>query len=111
MTTTTPTAEVVQTTGRSTVRIGGYISSDAAEPMEAAFAQVADAQKVLVVFAEDAFINSTGIAILFDLALPLKDQGRDVRIVHPSQHFRKVFDIVGLSRDVGIFESEEDAEA
>jgi len=79
--------------------------------MEAAFAQVADAQKVLVVFAEDAFINSTGIAILFDLALPLKDQGRDVRIVHPSQHFRKVFDIVGLSRDVGIFESEEDAEA
>ena len=110
MTRTTPTAEVVHTADRSTVRIGGYISSDAAEPMGAAFSQVADAQKVLVVFAEDAFINSTGIAILFDLALPLKDQGKDVRIVHPSPHFRKVFDIVGLSRDVGIFESEEAAE-
>ena len=110
MTMTTPTAEVTQAADRSTVRIGGYISSDAAEPMEAAFAQVAEAQKVLIVFAEDAFINSTGIAILFDLALPLKDAGKDVRIVHPAQHFRKVFDIVGLSRDVAIYESEAAAE-
>lgn len=109
MATTTPTAEVVRTDDHSTVRIGGYISSEAAEPLEAAFAQVTDARAILVVFAGDAFINSTGIAILFDLVLPLKDEGKDVRIVHPAQHFRKVFDIVGLSRDVGIYESEEAA--
>jgi len=111
MTTTKPTAEVVHTADCSTVRISGYISSDAAEPLESAFAQVADVQKVLLEFAEDAFLNSTGIAILFDLVLPLTDQGKDVRIVHPSQHFRKVFDIVGLSKDVAIFETREAAES
>ena len=40
-------------------------------------------------------INSTGLAILFEL------------ILHPSKHFRKVFDIVRLSRDVPVFASEE----
>ena len=58
---------------------------------------------------EKCFINSTGLAILFELILPLKDQGKDVRIVHPSPHFRKVFDIVGLSGDVPVFESEDAA--
>jgi len=47
--------------------------------------------------------------VLFDLIFPLKDQGKQFRVVHPSKHFRKVFDIVGLSKDVDVFESEEKA--
>ena len=62
-------------------------------------------------FAEDSFLNSVGIAILLDSILPLKDQGKEIRIVHPSKHFRRVFQIVGLSRDVPVYESEEAASA
>ena len=70
------------------------------------YRQASDAPEILVAFDEKCFINSTGLAILFECILPLKDQGKDVRIVHPSARFRKVFDIVGLSRDVPVFESE-----
>ena len=62
-----------------------------------------------LVFAEKAFINSAGLAVLFDLILPAKDQGRQFRVVHPAKHFRKVFDIVGMSKDVEVFEGEEQA--
>ena len=36
---------------------------------------------------------------------------KDLRIVHPSKHFRKVFEIVGLSRDVPVYESKQAADA
>ena len=77
--------------------------------MLAAFGEAQSAGKVLVAFAEDSFINSVGLAILLDLILPLKDQGKDIRIVHPSKHFRRVFDLVGLSKDVPVFGSEDAA--
>ena len=102
-----PTAEVVQRGTHACIQVAGYISDDAAEPLETAFRQAGDTPNILVVFDEDAFINSTGLAILFHLMLPLKDQGREIRMVHPSAHFRKVFDIVGVTRDVAVFESEE----
>ena len=108
-TATKPTAKVVSHDTHAAVEIAGYISSDAADPLEAAFRELPDVSRILAVFDEKCFINSTGLAILFDLILPLKDVGKDVRIVHPSGHFRKVFDIVGLSKDVPVFESEDEA--
>ena len=111
MNTTTPVASTIRDGDRATIHIAGYISTDAADPLETAFQQASDAPKILVVFDEKCFINSTGLAILFECILPLKDEGKDVRIVHPSGHFRKVFDIVGLSKDVPVFESEDVAVA
>ena len=111
MATTTPTASTSLEGDQATISITGYISTDADEVLAAAFAEAKEAGKVLISFAEDSFLNSVGIAILLDLLLPLKDQGKEIRIVHPSQHFRRVFDLVGLSRDVPVFESEQAAAA
>ena len=90
-----PTVDVVKRDTHLCIKVAGYISDDAAEPLETAFQQAGETPNILVSFAEDAFINSTGLAILFHLMLPLKDLGREIRMVHPSAHFRKVFDIVG----------------
>ena len=84
------TATVEQTGNIPVIRLSGYLSSESAAPLEDAFQQAADAEKVLLVFAEKAFINSAGLAVLFDLILPAKDQGRQFRVVHPAKHFRKV---------------------
>ena len=111
MTTTALAAAATLDGDQATISIAGYISTDADETLTAAFAEAQNADKILITFAEDYFLNSVGIAILLDLILPLKDQGKDLRIVHPSKHFRKVFDIVGLSRDVPVFESERAAAA
>ena len=111
MNTTTPVAATIHDGDRAAIHIGGYISTDAADPLQTAFQEASDAPKILVVFDQKCFINSTGLAILFELILPLKDEGKEVRIVHPSGHFRKVLDIVGLSKDVPVFESEGAARA
>ena len=105
----TLTAQVKEQGEVSVIQLTGYLSSEVASVMEEAFRQVADTQKVLLVFQEQGFINSAGIAVVFDCVLPLQAQGRQVRIVQPSKHFRKVFDIVGLSKDVAVFAGEEEA--
>ena len=102
-------AQVKQQERVSVVQLAGYLSSEAAKVVVVAFQQVADAGKVLLVFEEGGFMTSAGLAVIFDCVLPLQAQGRQVRIVQPSKHFRKVFDIVGLSRDVAVFAAEEEA--
>ncbi len=104
-----PTAATTRDGDQAMVRITGYLSSSAEEALAPAFAEAASATRILTVFAPDCFLNSAGIAVLLALALPLKDQGKEVRIVHPAQHFRRVFQIVGLAQDVPVFASEEEA--
>ena len=99
------TATVDKQPNQTTIRISGYLSGDHAESLETAFTEL-DSGKVLLDFDAKCFINSAGLAVLFDLLLPLRDQGTEFRIVHPAPHFRKVFDIVGLSKDVGVYEGE-----
>ena len=105
----TLTAQVKQQGEVSVIQLTGYLSSEVAKVVEEAFQQVADAHKVLLVFEEKGFMTSAGIAVIFDCVLPLQAQGRQVRIVQPSKHFRKVFTIVGLSKDVAVFAAEEEA--
>ncbi len=93
----------------SVINLTGYLSSESADPLEEAFGQIGDAGKVLLVFQEKDMISSAGLALLFDLILPLKEQGKQFRAAQPSGHFRRVFDIVGLSKDVDVFESEDQA--
>jgi anti-anti-sigma factor len=103
------TADVQHHGDRCSIHLMGYLSSEPAQPLEEAFVKAADYDKILLVFAEKTFVNSVGLAVLFDLIFPLQEKGKQVRIAEPAAHFRKVFDIVGLSKDVEIYESEEQA--
>jgi len=38
--------------------------------------------------------------------LPVQEKGAQVRIVEPAAHFRRVFKMVGLSKEVDVFEEE-----
>ncbi len=62
-----------------TIHITGYVSSDAHEPLKDALPQVTG--KIVLSFEEKSFINSTGLAVLMDLLLPIKD--RSITLVHP----------------------------
>jgi anti-anti-sigma factor len=73
--------------------------------LAAAFDQAA-ADKILLVFEAKTLISSAGLAVLFDLILPVQEKGAQVRIVEPAAHFRRVFKMVGLSKEVDVFEEE-----
>ena len=103
------TTRVVQQGDVAVVGLEGYLSASGGEVLEKALGEVADSEKVLLVFGVGDFINSAGLAVLFDLILPAMETGVQFRIVHPAQHFRKIFEIVGLSKDVGVFLEEREA--
>jgi anti-anti-sigma factor len=107
----TPQATTTHDGDLATVRLYGYISGSAEDIVAPAFAQAAQAKRIVAIFTPDSFLNSAGIAVLLAMVLPLKDKGKDVRLVHPSAHFRRVFQIVGLTQDVPVFGSEEEAMA
>ena len=79
------TSRVEQQGNVAVIHLAGYLSSESAGPLEEAFQQVAGSQKVLLVFQEKDFINSAGLAVLFDLILPAQEQGKQVRVVHPAR--------------------------
>ena len=62
----------------STIHITGYVSTDAYEPLKEALSQVSS-DEIVLSFDERCFINSTGLAVLMDLLLPAKDEGKEIR--------------------------------
>ncbi|MEF3698378.1 response regulator [Desulfolutivibrio sp.] len=64
---------------------------------------------LLLHFEQSASINGAGIAVLTQLLLESDKLGQPVAISGPSENFTKVFEIVGITKFVDIFETEEAA--
>ncbi len=80
------TATVEKQPNQTTIRISGYLSGDHAESLETAFAEL-DSKKVLLDFDEKCFINSAGLAVLFDLLLPLRVRAQSfASCIRPRSH-------------------------
>lgn len=93
------------------IDIDGDLTPEAREVVEEAHGQVTDsgAQKLVVSFQPDAYINSGGIAIIINIAIAGTKAGQRIRLVQPSEHFQKIFTMVGLRQYVGIHTNEADA--
>ena len=67
------------------------------------------AQKILVQFEEDAYINSGGIAVLIQILAHTQKKNQQIGITGLSDHFKKIFNMVGISKFAGIYNTVEDA--
>ena len=56
------TTKVTLKPDHTEIRINGYLSTDSAEKMDEAIKETGDANKVLLIFDEQCFINSAGLA-------------------------------------------------
>lgn len=99
--------ELQQQADRYTITIAGYLSADSAPSLEEIFAKAIECDKILLIFAEKMYINSTGILALFNMIFAAQEAGKQVRIAELPPHFKKMFDVMGLSQDVEIFDNEE----
>jgi anti-anti-sigma factor len=59
-------------------------------------------------FSPDCYFNSGGIAFLIGITVESKKKGQTVSITGLSDHFKKIFKMVGLTRYVDIYDSVED---
>ncbi|HUS17597.1 MAG TPA: STAS domain-containing protein [Chloroflexia bacterium] len=64
---------------------------------------------IVLNFAGVEYINSAGIATIISILAEARGRDQQLLIVGLSEHYRKIFRMVGVARYAEIFESEEDA--
>jgi len=67
------------------------------------------ANKILLKFQENAYINSGGIAVLIQLLAETKRNNQQIGITGLSEHFKKIFNMVGITKFAKIHNTVEEA--
>ncbi len=66
-----------------------------------------DARRILLKIEEDAYINSGGIALLIQMMAQIKRNNQFVVITGISEHFKKIFNMVGITKFAKIYDTME----
>ena len=91
----------------ATIELHGDLTASVQKDMDDAFQKACDRDPrgVILKFDTRSHINSTGIAIIINLVIDSREKGCKVYLTGMSQHFRKIFGMVGLTRYADIVES------
>ena len=65
------------------------------------------ASKIMLKIGHDAYINSGGIAILIQILAQTKRNNQEIMIAGVSNHYKKIFSMVGISKFAEIHDSVE----
>ena len=68
---------------------------------------VADGPKLVLSFDKSCYINSGGLAFLINIATQGRKKGQKIYVTGLSDHFQKIFHMVGLTRCMELVASEE----
>jgi anti-anti-sigma factor len=93
------------------MNIQGDVTSFSEIPLKESYRKVVDknAQKIIFNFDKDAYINSGGIALLIQMMYQLKENKQIAAITGISDHFKKIFNMVGITKFAGIFDTVDEA--
>ncbi len=93
------------------VSLSGDITGTTEEVIRSSYDYVvkAGATKILFRFGTGCYINSAGIAIIILIVSEAKKNKQKVGAVGLSPHFQKIFDMIGLTDYIEVFQTEEDA--
>ena len=64
--------------------------------------------KILLKFDQDAYINSGGIAVLIQLLAETRRNNQQIAITGLSDHFKKIFSMVGITKFARIYNTVEE---
>jgi len=65
--------------------------------------------KILLKFKKDAYINSGGIALLIQILAETQKNNQQAGITGLSDHFKKIFNMVGITKFAKIYNTLDDA--
>ena len=93
------------------IDIKGDITAVTGEVVQEAYMtdSIAEDTSILLRFAKDCYINSGGLAFLIDIASEGRKKGQKIAATGLSDHFQKIFHMVGLTRCISVFATEEEA--
>jgi len=95
------------------IEILGDMTASAMKDMDAAQQEAFshNPSRIVVKFSDKTRINSSGIATLINLVIDSQERGCKVYLTGMSDHFRKIFGLVGLTKYAEIVESVDDTKA
>jgi anti-anti-sigma factor len=101
-------AEVLEVPEEVRLRLSGDLNARADETLADAYEQAVatGATRVILDFGHVGYINSTGIALVVRLLAEARRDGRTIRAVGLSEHYREIFRITRLSDFMEIVEGD-----
>ena len=93
------------------ISLSGDISGTAEEVIRSSYDYLtkAGAMKILFRFSTGCYINSAGIAVIILIVSEAKKSKQKVGAVGLSPHFQKIFDMIGLTDYIRVFQTEAEA--
>ncbi len=93
------------------VDVTGSLTEGSEKEMDTAYQQVQNEglTKILINFDQQSFITSGGFGLIVKLIWQARNTGRVLRVAHTSDQTRELFDVIGLSQSIDVFDSEEAA--
>lgn len=93
------------------INIKGDVSAVTGEVIKDAYMNdgITGMSKILFAFDKDCYINSGGLAFLIDIASEGRKKGQKMHASGLSEHFQKIFHMIGLTRCISVFETTETA--
>lgn len=100
-----------QRDGIAIIDLVGDVTTFAEEKINQAYREITNqgAQYVLLNFRQNDYINSAGIAILIGIVTEVTRNNQKLAVSGLSQHFQKIFRMVGLAQYAEIYQDEEEA--
>ncbi len=97
--------------GVAIVDLVGDVTTFAEEKINSAYREVTNkgTRFVLLNFRQNDYINSAGIAILIGIVTEVNRNGQKLAVSGLSQHFQKIFRMVGLAQYAEIYQNEDEA--
>jgi len=97
--------------GVAIIDLVGDVTTFAEEKITSAYNQVSSegAKQILLNFRQNDYINSAGIAILIGVVTEVNRHSQKLAVSGLSQHFQKIFRMVGLAQYAEIYQDEEEA--
>ena len=85
----------------------GDITAFSESPLNDAYSNTtkAGAKRLLLKIGSDSYINSGGIAVLIQILAQTNRNGQTIGITGVSEHFKKIFNMVGITKFASIFDS------
>ena len=93
------------------IDISGQLDAFTTADVKAEFKKLTDARhyKLVLNFQKVDYVNSTGIGAIVAVAQQVRRRKGDLRLCGMKEDIRKVFDLVGASKILEIFETEQEA--
>jgi anti-anti-sigma factor len=93
------------------INLVGDVTAVTGQLVEDAYNEISNqgAGKIVLDFAGDNYLNSGGIAFLIGIAAESQGKGQVIRVAGLSDHFHKIFDMMGLTRYMDLFPTLESA--